>query len=127
MTLSAPLSSAAITGVTGSTTWLGSPPAACGLGQLVGVTAFAWDEQQGINLVTSQQAQEAFDLNKEPAAMRVLQKRVGEKRAPGADVYTQSQAAIKFQVRDFSSSLCASSAPSTPAGLNLTCFMLKNE
>ena len=48
--LTASLASAAITGVTGSTAWLGYPPAACGLGQLVGINAFAWDEQQSIPL-----------------------------------------------------------------------------
>ena len=42
--------SASIVGVTGSTTWLGSPPAACGPFQLVSANAFAWDEQQNIPL-----------------------------------------------------------------------------
>ncbi len=38
----------AITGVTGSTNWLGSPPLACGPGQLQWSNGFvsAWDEQQ---------------------------------------------------------------------------------
>lgn len=42
--------SGAITGVTGATTWLGSPPLACGPGQLGGFTAFAWDEQQNVSI-----------------------------------------------------------------------------
>jgi uncharacterized protein (TIGR03382 family) len=41
---------ATIINVTGATNWLGSAPAACGFGQLVGTTAFAWDEQQNIPL-----------------------------------------------------------------------------
>jgi hypothetical protein len=48
--LSAPALAAhgAITGVTGSTFWLGSPPLACGPGQLQWSNGFvsAWDEQQ---------------------------------------------------------------------------------
>lgn len=42
---------AAITSVTGQTVWLtgaGNPPN-CGPGMLTGLTAFAWDEQQGVN------------------------------------------------------------------------------
>ncbi len=42
----------AITGVTGQTTWLGSPPVSCNPGALTGITAFAWDEQQNITLAT---------------------------------------------------------------------------
>lgn len=38
----------AITGVTGQTTWLGSPPASCAPGALTGFTANAWDEQSGV-------------------------------------------------------------------------------
>lgn len=44
--------SAAITGVAGQTTWLGSPPVSCNPGALTGITAFAWDEQQNITLAT---------------------------------------------------------------------------
>jgi len=43
--------SAAIVGVTGSTTLLGSPPLDCTIGQLTGVDAFAWDEQTNVPLV----------------------------------------------------------------------------
>jgi hypothetical protein len=50
LSLSAPLASASITSVTGNTTWLGSPPAACGFNQLAGQVAYAWDEKQGVNL-----------------------------------------------------------------------------
>lgn len=42
--------SAAITSVSGATTFLGSPPASCTPGALGGFTAFAWDEQQGLSL-----------------------------------------------------------------------------
>jgi hypothetical protein len=42
--------SAAITGVTGATTWLGSPPISCTFGSLMGTTAYAWDEQQNVFL-----------------------------------------------------------------------------
>lgn len=38
----------AITGVTGQTTWLGSPPASCVSGALTAPVAFVWDEQQGV-------------------------------------------------------------------------------
>lgn len=41
---------AAIVGVTGNTTWLGSPPANCSIFQLFSVNAFAWDEQQNVPL-----------------------------------------------------------------------------
>lgn len=54
---------AAITGVTGQTTWLGSPPVACGFGQLAGFTSFAWDEQQGVTLATL-----AVDMVNNPGA-----------------------------------------------------------
>lgn len=42
--------SAGIQTVSGNTTWLPLPPAACGLGQLAGQNAYAWDEQQGVSL-----------------------------------------------------------------------------
>lgn len=45
-TVGATMSSGAITGVAGQTTWLGAPPLACGPGQLLGPNAFAWDEKQ---------------------------------------------------------------------------------
>lgn len=41
---------AAIFGVTGMTTWLGSPPASCTPGSLTGFNAFAWDEKPVVNL-----------------------------------------------------------------------------
>lgn len=44
--------SAAITGVTGQTTWLGSPPVSCVPLALTGFNAYAWDEQQNITLAT---------------------------------------------------------------------------
>jgi hypothetical protein len=44
---------ASIVGVTGATTWLGSPPAACGPFQLFSANAFAWDEQQNIPLTVA--------------------------------------------------------------------------
>jgi hypothetical protein len=50
LSLSAPVANAGITGVSGATTWLGSPPAACLPGTLSGLTAFAWDEQQNVPL-----------------------------------------------------------------------------
>ena len=50
LSLSAPLTSAAITGVTGATTWLGSPPPSCTLGTLTGITAYTWDEKQNVAL-----------------------------------------------------------------------------
>ncbi|MCE7975263.1 MAG: hypothetical protein DYG92_13215, partial [Leptolyngbya sp. PLA1] len=37
---------ASITAVSGSTTWLNTPPASCTLGSLQGFTAHAWDEKQ---------------------------------------------------------------------------------
>lgn len=40
--------SAAITGVSGQTTWLGVAPVACTPGALTGPNAFTWNEQQGI-------------------------------------------------------------------------------
>ncbi|MBX3390817.1 MAG: PEP-CTERM sorting domain-containing protein [Phycisphaeraceae bacterium] len=39
---------AAITGVSGATTWLPLPPASCMPGALTGPTAFAWNEKQGL-------------------------------------------------------------------------------
>jgi len=42
----ATVSSAAITGVAGQTTWLGAPPISCTPGTLFGPNAFAWDEKQ---------------------------------------------------------------------------------
>lgn len=52
--LTAVVSSAngAITGVTGQTTWLGSPPVSCVPLALTGFNAYAWDEQQNITLAT---------------------------------------------------------------------------
>ena len=50
--LAAGSASAAITGVAGQTTWLGTPPLSCNPGALMGTTAFAWDEQQNITLAT---------------------------------------------------------------------------
>lgn len=49
MGMGATLASAAITGVTGSTTWLGSPPASCVPTTLMGPTVYAWDEQQNVS------------------------------------------------------------------------------
>lgn len=40
--------SGAITGVTGMTTWLGTPPVSCVPGALTGGTVFTWDEQQNV-------------------------------------------------------------------------------
>ena len=48
--LTAPFAPAAIVGVTGMTTWLGSPPVSCTSGTLLGMNAYTWDEQQGITL-----------------------------------------------------------------------------
>lgn len=45
-----PHAQASITGVTGSTTWLGSPPLGCGVGQLTGPTAKTWNEQQNLSV-----------------------------------------------------------------------------
>ncbi len=42
----------AITGVTGQTTWLGTPPISCAVTTLSGLNAFAWDEQQSRPLGT---------------------------------------------------------------------------
>lgn len=39
---------AAITGVSGQTTWLGVAPVSCAPGALLGPNAFTWNEQQGI-------------------------------------------------------------------------------
>ncbi len=50
LALSAPFASAAIVGVTGATTWLGSPPPSCNPGALTGITSFAWDEQQNVTI-----------------------------------------------------------------------------
>jgi hypothetical protein len=44
---------ASIIGVTGATTWLGVPPVGCNLGQLTGLTAYAWDEKQNVPLTLS--------------------------------------------------------------------------
>lgn len=52
MVVGAGAASAAITGVSGQTTWLGSPPVSCWPGALTGFNAFAWDEQQNITLAT---------------------------------------------------------------------------
>jgi hypothetical protein len=41
---------ASITGVTGSTIWLGSPPPACTPGSAAGFNAYTWDEQQNTPL-----------------------------------------------------------------------------
>lgn len=41
--------SAAITGVTGQTTWLGTPPISCTPGTLNGLNAYVWDEQQNVS------------------------------------------------------------------------------
>lgn len=49
LALSGSHASAAITSVTGNTTWLGSPPAACGFGQLTGINAYTWDEQLNVS------------------------------------------------------------------------------
>ena len=47
---SSTLASAGIFSVSGNTTQLGSPPLACGWGQLPGQNAFAWNEQQNVFL-----------------------------------------------------------------------------
>lgn len=44
------LAQAAIVNVTGQTTWLGSPPVACGPGALTGFNAHTWDEQTNVSL-----------------------------------------------------------------------------
>ncbi|MBX3390818.1 MAG: hypothetical protein KF691_15320 [Phycisphaeraceae bacterium] len=46
--LSATASQAAITGVTGSATWLGVAPPSCVPGALTGPTVYTWDEQQNV-------------------------------------------------------------------------------
>ena len=51
--LFAATASAAITGVSGQTTWLFAPPAACGPGALTSFNAFAWDEQQNVSLTNT--------------------------------------------------------------------------
>ncbi|MGH7243167.1 MAG: hypothetical protein ACREJD_07105 [Phycisphaerales bacterium] len=43
------MASAAISSVTGSTTWLGSPPANCTPSFLMGPTVYAWNEQQNVS------------------------------------------------------------------------------
>jgi len=48
--LSGPTASASITGVTGNTTWLGSPPVSCTPSTLTGFNAYAWDEKQSVTL-----------------------------------------------------------------------------
>lgn len=45
----ASVASAAITGVTGSTTWLGTPPVNCSPSFLMGGTVYTWDEQQNVS------------------------------------------------------------------------------
>lgn len=45
--------SAAITAVSGQTTWLLSPPASCVSNALTGFNAFAWNEQQNVPLVNT--------------------------------------------------------------------------
>ncbi|MBY0112373.1 MAG: hypothetical protein K2Y21_06095 [Phycisphaerales bacterium] len=45
--------SAAITGVSGQTTWLFASPASCASNALTGFNAFAWDEQQNVPLVNT--------------------------------------------------------------------------
>jgi hypothetical protein len=50
LSLTASFASASISNVTGQTTWLTSPPTACGWGQLTGFNAFAWDEQQNVTM-----------------------------------------------------------------------------
>ena len=45
--------SAAITGVSGQTTWLFASPASCVSGGLTGFNAFAWDEQQNVSLTNT--------------------------------------------------------------------------
>jgi uncharacterized protein (TIGR03382 family) len=42
--------SAAISGTSGQTTWLGTPPLTCSVGTLNGMNAYVWDEQQNINV-----------------------------------------------------------------------------
>lgn len=49
MTMGAGAASAAITGVTGSTTWLGTPPVNCSPSFLMGGTVYTWDEQQNVS------------------------------------------------------------------------------
>ena len=53
MVVGAGAASAAITGVSGQTTWLGSPPVSCWPGALTGFNAFAWDEQQNVPLTNT--------------------------------------------------------------------------
>lgn len=48
LAVSAASASAAITGVSGQTTWLGSSPVSCFPNQLVGLNAHTWDEQQSV-------------------------------------------------------------------------------
>jgi MYXO-CTERM domain-containing protein len=50
LSLAAPHAAASITGVTGATVQLGSPPVSCNPGALTGFTAYAWDEQTNIPL-----------------------------------------------------------------------------
>lgn len=56
--------SAAITGVSGQTTWLFASPASCVSGALTGFNAFAWDEQQNIPLTNT-----FVDLTNNPGNM----------------------------------------------------------
>lgn len=42
--------SANISGVSGQTTWLGTPPITCTPGTLNGLNTYVWDEQQNINV-----------------------------------------------------------------------------
>ena len=50
LALAASTGQAAITGVTGNTNWLGSPPANCSIFQLFSANAFVWDEKQNVPL-----------------------------------------------------------------------------
>jgi len=49
MTMGAGAASAAITSVSGSTTWLGTPPVNCSPSFLMGGTVYTWDEQQNVS------------------------------------------------------------------------------
>ncbi|MBX3378451.1 MAG: PEP-CTERM sorting domain-containing protein [Phycisphaeraceae bacterium] len=48
LVIGATAASAAITGVSGSATWLGVAPANCSPGFLTGPTVYTWDEQQNV-------------------------------------------------------------------------------
>lgn len=45
---------AAITGVSGMSTWLGTPPLNCQQFALTGMTAYCWDEQTGVSTAAAQ-------------------------------------------------------------------------